>query len=120
MHHGFTFCLRQSRHGASMRRHPGAPAVAGGIHLRQRRAAQVVVRQRSSECVAGAYCIDHLRRIAGMAIDFLARDQQTSLSAQRNGDKLHRKLVDDLARAVEQEVRAWCPPRPESQVTERI
>src|ERR1700761_3174897 len=109
MRHGFTLRLGQSRHGARMRRYPGTPAVAGGIHLRQPRAAQMVMRQRSSECVASAHSIDHLRRIAGMAIHFLARDQQTSLSAQGNGDKLYWKLVDDLAGAVEQEVRRRTP-----------
>ena len=104
----------ERRHGACMGRHPGAPAVAGGIELRQRCAAQVVVRQRGSKGIASADCIDHLRRIAGMAIDFIARDQQTSLSSQRDGDQLHGKLVDDLARAVEQEIRRGARLRPES------
>ena len=43
--------------------------------------------------------------IAGVAIDLVAGDQQTSLRAERDGDKLHGKLIDDLPCAVQQEVR---------------
>ena len=63
------------------------------------------MRQRSSEGVASADCIHDLRRIAGMAIDLIAGDQQAALGSKGDGHQLHGKLIDDLARAVEQELR---------------
>ena len=82
MHDGVALRFRKSGHGAGMRRNPGAPAIAGGVEPRQRRTAQVVMRQRSGEGIPSADGIDHLHRIARMTVDFIARDQQTPLGAQ--------------------------------------